>query len=156
MTFVGPLKIKAQVLCGSDFAMGPGKADLLEAIMRAGSIAAAGRALGMSYRRAWMLVDTMNRCWTEPIVEAKAGGGEERGARVTPRGVEILEAYRDLERTLANAAAGQALDLLKRSLRSEPASPPLAPLTQASAGSGDEGLPRRPGRPRRAGRHHLQ
>ncbi len=52
---IGPLKLKAQVICGDEFAMGPGKADLLEAIDREGSISAAGRALGMSYRRTWLL-----------------------------------------------------------------------------------------------------
>ncbi len=66
------LKLKAQVLCGEELAMGPGKADLLDAIDREGSISAAGRAMGMSYRRTWMLVDTMNRCWAEPLVVAAA------------------------------------------------------------------------------------
>ena len=56
------LKIKLQLYCGDEIAMGPGKADLLEAIERAGSISAASRAMGMSYRRTWLLVDAMNRC----------------------------------------------------------------------------------------------
>jgi molybdate transport system regulatory protein len=121
MPLVGPVKIKAQIMCGSEFAMGPGKADLLESIARDGSISAAGRALGMSYRRAWMLVDTMNRCWTDPLVETKAGGGEERGARLTARGFEVLGAYRELERALAAAARERPLDVLLGCLRSEPA-----------------------------------
>lgn len=54
---VGALKLKLQLVCGDGFALGPGKADLLDAIAREGSISAAGRALGMSYRRAWLLVD---------------------------------------------------------------------------------------------------
>jgi molybdate transport system regulatory protein len=57
------LKISIRILCGEEIAMGPGKADLLEAIAAQGSISAAGRAMGMSYRRAWLLVDAMNRCW---------------------------------------------------------------------------------------------
>ena len=61
MIRTGPLKIKLQLFCGDEIAMGPGKADLLEAIAREGSISGAGRALGMSYRRTWMLVDVMNR-----------------------------------------------------------------------------------------------
>src|SRR5579871_2029061 len=63
------IKIKVQIFCGKEIAMGPGKADLLEAIAREGSISAAGRTLGISYRRCWLLVDTMNRCWAGPLVE---------------------------------------------------------------------------------------
>jgi molybdate transport system regulatory protein len=116
------LKIKAQVLCGADFAIGPGKADLMEAIDREGSISAAARALGMSYRRAWLLVDTLNRCWTEPLVEATPGGGESRGARLTACGREVLDAYRALDRSLAVAADGAPMQLLRDRLRAEPRS----------------------------------
>jgi len=86
VTRVGPLKLKTQIYRGEDLAMGPGKVDLLEAIARDGSISAAGRALGMSYRRAWLLVDTMNGCWREPLVETQKGGGPDRGAAVTDFG----------------------------------------------------------------------
>ena len=65
---VGPLRLKAQIFCGNEGAIGPGKADLLEAIDAHGSISAAGRALGMSYRRTWLLVDAMNRCWVVKLV----------------------------------------------------------------------------------------
>jgi len=119
MPQVGPLKLKAQLLCGGELAMGPGKADLLEAIRSDGSISAAGRKLGMSYRRAWLLVDAMNRCWSEPLVEAAAGGGENRGARVTAAGLEVLAAYRALERALAEAA-GEPLQALAARLLAEP------------------------------------
>lgn len=61
------LKLKIQLYCDNEIAMGPGKADLLDAIAREGSISAAARAMDMSYRRAWLLVDTMNRCWREPL-----------------------------------------------------------------------------------------
>src|SRR5260221_13982758 len=98
MALVGPLKLKAQLLCGGELAMGPGRGDLVEAIQSEGSISGAGRKLGMSYRRTWLLVDTMNRCWADPLVEAVAGGGEHRGARVTPAGIEVLAAYRALEK----------------------------------------------------------
>lgn len=94
------LKIKLQVMCGAEIAMGPGKADLLEAIATHGSISAAGRALGFSYRRAWLLVDTMNRCWHEPLVETRGGAA---GARVTPFGAQVLGQYRALQ---AAAEAG--------------------------------------------------
>jgi len=116
---VGPLKLKAQLLCGDELAMGPGKADLLDAIQTEGSISAAGRRLGMSYRRTWLLVDAMNRCWSEPLVEATPGGGEHRGARVTSVGLEVLAAYRALEAALAKAAEGP-LQALKPGLLDEP------------------------------------
>jgi molybdate transport system regulatory protein len=120
MPLVGPLKLKAQVLCGEELAMGPGKADLLDAIRAEGSISGAGRKLGMSYRRAWLLVDAMNRCWAEPLVEATAGGGQGKGARLTDMGLQILSAYRALEASLAQAADGAALKDLAARLRTEP------------------------------------
>ena len=104
---VGPLKLKAQLLCGDEPAMGPGKADLLEAIGRTGSISAAARALGMSYRRGWLLVDSMNRCFVAPLVETRGGGGARRGARVTPLGDEILARYRAMEARFAGAASDE-------------------------------------------------
>lgn len=116
---VGPLKLKAQVYCADEPAMGPGKADLLEAIDRAGSISAAGRALGMSYRRTWMLVDSMNRCWVDRLVHTIAGGGEGKGARLTDAGRDVLARYRALEATLA-AAAQPELDALACLLRDTP------------------------------------
>jgi molybdate transport system regulatory protein len=119
MPILGPLKLKAQLLCGDELAMGPGKADLLDAIQSEGSISGAGRRLGMSYRRTWLLVDAMNRCWSEPLVEATAGGGENRGARVTPVGLEVLTAYRALEAAVAEAAEGP-LQALKPRLLEEP------------------------------------
>lgn len=99
------LKIKAQVFCGSEIAMGPGKADLLDAIAREGSISAAGRALGMSYRRTWLLVDAMNRCWTGPLVETAMGGAKGGGARLTELGRCVLAQYRALQDQLAAASA---------------------------------------------------
>lgn len=90
------LKIKVQIYCGDEIAMGPGKADLLDRIAAEGSISAAGRALGMSYRRAWLLVDAMNRCWLEPLVETSPGAASGSGARITPFGIEVLRLYRRL------------------------------------------------------------
>jgi molybdate transport system regulatory protein len=116
MPLVGPLKLKAQLLCGDELAMGPGKADLLDAIAAEGSISGAGRRLCMSYRRTWLLVDAMNRCWSEPLVEATPGGGEHRGARVTAAGQEVLAAYRALEAAVAEAAEGPLQGLWPRLL----------------------------------------
>ena len=117
---IGALKIKAQLYCGDELAMGPGKADLLEAITREGSISAAGRALGMSYRRAWLLVDGMNRCWRERLVETVAGGGHGRGATLTATGWCVLTAYRALEADLAATAGATGLGELDALLRAEP------------------------------------
>lgn len=118
---IGPLKLKAQMLCGPEFAIGPGKADVLDAIDREGSISAAGRALGMSYRRVWLLVDSLNRCWTEPLVETHAGGGAGRGAVLTPLGREVAEAYRALQADLARAAQESAgFATLSRLMRDAP------------------------------------
>jgi molybdate transport system regulatory protein len=116
---LGPLKLKAQIFCGDEPAMGPGKAALLEAIDREGSISAAGRALGMSYRRTWLLVDSLNRCWTDRLVETTPGGGSNRGARVTAAGRHVLAAFRALERKLLDAA-GDELDALVPLLRDKP------------------------------------
>ncbi|HLZ79252.1 MAG TPA: ModE family transcriptional regulator [Sphingomonas sp.] len=99
------LKLKAQFFCGDEIAMGPGKAALMEAIIREGSISAAARAIGMSYRRAWLLVDAMNRCWAEPLVETAAGGARGGGARLSETGVTVLAQYRAMEAAIAKAAA---------------------------------------------------
>ena len=77
--------------------LGPGKVALLEAIDRTGSIAAAGRAFGMSYRRAWVLTDEMNRTFDKPLVEARGGGRNGGGAELTARGKEIVALYRSVE-----------------------------------------------------------
>ncbi|HTH29587.1 MAG TPA: ModE family transcriptional regulator [Sphingobium sp.] len=115
-----PLKIKLQIYCGEEIAMGPGKADLLEAIIREGSISAAGRALGMSYRRTWMLVDMMNRCWDGPLVETAAGGSHGGGARVTERGLAILGHYRAMQAAAAQMEQGAPWAALQAALRQTP------------------------------------
>ena len=118
----GGLKLKAQLFAGKEIAIGPGKAALLEAIAAHGSISAAGRALGMSYRRAWLLVDVMNRCWAEPLVGTAAGGVHGGGARVTDTGMAVLAAYRALETALAEASqASEDYARLAELLRQPPA-----------------------------------
>ncbi|HKX77253.1 MAG TPA: ModE family transcriptional regulator [Novosphingobium sp.] len=117
---IGALKLKAQIFCGEETAIGPGKADLLEAIDREGSISAAGRAMGMSYRRTWLLVDTLNRCWRERVVETVPGGSRERGARLTEFGRTVLQSYRDLETRLASATQDDTYAELLSLLRPAP------------------------------------
>ena len=106
------LRLKVQVVCGDDFAIGPGKAALLEAIVAHGSISAAGRALGMSYRRTWLLADSMNRTWVEPLIATAHGGKQGGGAALTATGQRVLMNYRDLQGALAAAASGPAERLL--------------------------------------------
>ena len=103
------MRVKVQILCGDDIAMGPGKAELLETIAATGSISAAARAMDMSYRRAWLLVDVMNRCWAEPLVETRSGGvARGGGARVTEAGRRVLALYRGLQDEMGAAQAGAA------------------------------------------------
>lgn len=120
---LGPLWLKLQVACGDALAIGPGKADLLAAIGTAGSISGAARALGMSYRRAWLLVDEMNRCFDPPVVETLRGGGLERGARITETGLAVLDAYREMERDAAAHVDRPAYARLRASLRADPLPP---------------------------------
>src|SRR6185369_3350448 len=80
---------KLRVVFGTEIAIGPGKAELLAAIAETGSISASAKRLGMSYRRAWLLVDTMNRCFREPVVASATGGSGGGGARVTVFGRRV-------------------------------------------------------------------
>lgn len=98
------LKSRVRLCRGGEIAMGPGKAELLAAIASEGSISAAGRKLGMSYRRAWLLVDTMNRCFREPLVVSAAGGQHGGGAHLSPLGEEVLVLYQALEADVARSA----------------------------------------------------
>ncbi|AMK18665.1 MULTISPECIES: winged helix-turn-helix domain-containing protein [Sphingobium] len=115
----GPrLKIKTQIYCGDEIAMGPGKADLLDAIASEGSISAAGRKLKMSYRRCWMLVDVMNRCWAGPLVATSS-----EGALVTELGQQVLAQYRGLQMATASAAGQTHWPDLAQQVRGEPLPP---------------------------------
>jgi molybdate transport system regulatory protein len=101
---------------GDEPAIGSGKADLLDAIIATGSISAAGRAMNMSYRRAWLLVDTMNRCFREPLVKTSAGGEHGGGAAVTGAGLAVLAEFRRMQQA-TDAAAQPYLDVFARLLR---------------------------------------
>lgn len=114
------LKIKVQIHCGEEIAMGPGKADLLEAIREHGSISAAARAMDMSYRRAWLLVDAMNRCWDTPLVHTAPGRAQGSGARLTEMGELVLTHYRAMLETLLSTAQGEHYTALTHLLLPEP------------------------------------
>ncbi len=96
--------------------IGPGKAELLEGIDRCGSIAAAGREMGMSYKRAWELVGTLNAMFRDPLVESTRGGRRGGGAILTPAGREVLSIYRTFEAKAAEAGA-PCIDNLQSRLR---------------------------------------
>jgi molybdate transport system regulatory protein len=84
--------------------IGPGKMDLLEQIDRTGSISSAGRAMNMSYRRAWLLVDAMNRTFHAPVVATRFGGPSTGRAKLTPLGQEIMKIYREIDQVARDAA----------------------------------------------------
>lgn len=87
------------------FGLGRGKVELLEQIRATGSISAAGRAMGMSYRRAWLLADSMNQAFGEPVVETAQGGEHGGGARLTALGASLIERFRRMEKAAADALA---------------------------------------------------
>lgn len=87
--------------------LGPGKVRLLELIGETGSISAAARAMGMSYRRAWALVESLNASFAGPLVAARPGGAGGGGAALLPLGAEVARLYRALERGAADAGAGE-------------------------------------------------
>lgn len=99
------IDLKIRLVCDKEVAMGPGKAALLEAIHSTGSISAAARSMQMSYRRAWMLVEVMNRHFKEPLVRSAVGGREGGGASVTEAGLLVLAQFRAME-SAARAACG--------------------------------------------------
>ncbi|CAI2717422.1 winged helix-turn-helix domain-containing protein [Nitrospina watsonii] len=91
------LKSRFRITLHGEIALGPGKVDLLEAIGRTGSISAAARELGLSYRRAWGMVDTMNQCFKKPLVEGSQGGAGGGGAQLTALGQSVIDQYRAME-----------------------------------------------------------
>ena len=111
----GPVA-RLRVVLGRDIALGPGKADLLEGIRETGSIAAAGRRMGMSYKQAWLLIDTMNCCFAKPLIEAVKGGRSGGGAHLTPLGEEVLARFRRMQ-AASDKAIADDMAALKRAMR---------------------------------------
>ncbi len=106
-TDLQPTRLRLRLLFGDEAMFGPGKAELLERIRESGSIAAAGRVMDMSYKRAWMLVDEMNTAFRAPLVDCSRGGPKGGGARLTGAGATVLAAYRRLEAQAAQAGADE-------------------------------------------------
>ena len=99
------LRLTLRLDVGGRATLGPGKARLLELIGETGSISAAGRAMGMSYRRAWTLVESLNASFAAPLVAARPGGAGGGGAVLLPLGAEVVRLYRALEQGAAGAGA---------------------------------------------------
>jgi molybdate transport system regulatory protein len=105
-----------RVLAKGAPAMGPGKAELIARIGETGSISAAARAMGMSYRRAWQLVESLNAAYREPVIATAIGGRRGGGAEVTAFGRRLLAAFRAMERK-ASAAIADDLRRFEATLR---------------------------------------
>ncbi|MFV0358647.1 winged helix-turn-helix domain-containing protein [Tropicimonas sp.] len=112
-------RLRIRVVFDDDAMLGPGKADLLERIRETGSIAAAGRTMSMSYKRAWSLVEEMNAVFRDPLVVSTRGGRKGGGARLTESGEAILTHYRKLEEIAAEAGAAR-IGLIKSMLKDIP------------------------------------
>lgn len=110
------LKLTLRVMVEETIALGPGKISLLDSIAKNGSISAAARTMGMSYARAWRLVDDMNRCFTNPLVLTASGGRHGGGAQVTQEGERVLEIFRAMDRA-AREAAQSGFDAIQPMLR---------------------------------------
>lgn len=99
------VQFRLRITNADDIAVGPGKVALLEAIIETGSITAAAKTLGMSYRRAWLLIDSMNQMFKLPVVDAATGGKHGGGTNVTSTGLKVIECYRRIEKDALKAGA---------------------------------------------------
>ena len=100
-----PAALTIRIDFGAFGFLGPGKIELLERISKHGSISAAGKEMGMSYRRAWLLVDEVNHIFRERLVEAQMGGAGGGGARLTKLGRDVVAYYRDIQQAASRASA---------------------------------------------------
>lgn len=115
-----PPGLRIRLVMDGGVMIGPGKADLLDGIRETGSIAAAGRRMGMSYKRAWMLVETMNGGYREPLVATLRGGRAHGGAHLTPLGAAVLGAYRRMVAKARAAAEAEIAELTEALHDAEP------------------------------------
>jgi molybdate transport system regulatory protein len=107
------VRFRMRIQQAGTIALGPGKVSLLEAVKEHGSISAAARSLNMSYRRAWLLMDELNRSLKSPATVSEHGGQSGGGSVLTPVGEEIIRLYRDIE-AQAYAACAEQISSLTR------------------------------------------
>jgi molybdate transport system regulatory protein len=124
-TAAATLGVRLRIDIGAGCSIGPGKIALLEQIERSGSLSQAARILKMSYRRAWLLLEDLNRTLGQPVTTASIGGAGGGGAQITPFGRQVVAAFREIE-LAAGTAAAQKLDWLLQSGVTPPI-PPVAP-----------------------------
>lgn len=103
---------QVRIMVGKGLGMGPGKAAMLKAIQATRSINAAGKQFGMSYRRAWLLVEEMNQLFTSPLVIARRGGKGGGGAEITALGLRVLNDYEKLMRVVSGSAEFRTISRL--------------------------------------------
>jgi molybdate transport system regulatory protein len=119
--------LRFRIVLKPGVAIGPGKADLLEAIADTASLTAAAQRFGMSYKRSWSLVQELNRHFAEPLVETEKGGaGGGGGARLTKLGAYVLNRYRRMEADAGKAISAGVRDLRKHLVGAEPEKKPAA------------------------------
>lgn len=107
-------KLKLTIVLSSGARVGPGKVALLESIRQTGSISAAARSMGMDYKRAWLLLDSLNQAFDEPVLAAATGGTKGGGTQLTAFGAELLERYRRVEAMAAEDAQDDLASLAAR------------------------------------------
>ncbi len=105
-------QLKIRIPYADHIALGPGKVDLLEAIQDKGSISGAAKSMGMSYKRAWDLINTMNTSFKQPLVTTTTGGKHGGGAQVSDLGINVISHYRKMERTALQAIDQEATQLI--------------------------------------------
>jgi len=124
--------LRIRIRFDGDHSLGPGKAQLLEAVAEHGSISAAARAMGMAYRHAWELIDDLNQCFREPVVTTVAGGRSGGGAALTPFGADLLARFRAMEEAAQRAVAR---DLAALDRQRAPAAPSPRKTSRGTAGT---------------------
>ncbi|MDC7684452.1 winged helix-turn-helix domain-containing protein [Asticcacaulis sp. BYS171W] len=112
------LKIYLRVVSAGDVAIGPGKADLMAAIQAYGSLSKAGRALGISYRRVWDMVEAINKGFDKPLVTTSHGGAKGGGARLTETGEIVLALYRNMQSDVSETAEAH-FDEIRKYLKTD-------------------------------------
>lgn len=115
-------RVRIHIQFEDHHSLGPGKAQLLEAVAKHGSISAAARSMGMAYRHAWELIDDLNQCFREPVIATAAGGRSGGGAALTPFGEQLVRRFRTMERAATRAMARDlaALDRERDAARPAP------------------------------------